>query len=297
MTTKINPAFRLDGINLPIDRILPMKQVATDETKNSTLRRIMSSIKVVGLIEPLIVFPQGSGKAANYSLLDGHIRLEAMRKLGFTKISCLISTEDEAYTYNHKVNVVPPIQEHFMIMKAISDGVSEERIAAALSVDVGKIREKRDLLNGICEEAVEMLKHKTPSREALREMRKVKPMRQMEMAELMIRSNAFTAGYAKCLLAATSDDQLVDPQKPKTPKGLNCDDIAGMEREMESLEQNFLALADTHGKTVLDLTLATTYLRRLMDNAAVTKFLATRYSHIHAEFVKLIETTSLDRGA
>lgn len=296
MAAKINPAFKLDGINLAIDRILPMKQVPTDEAKNSTLRRIMSSIKEVGLIEPLIVYPQGNGKNVNYSLLDGHFRLEAMKKLGFNTIPCLISTEDEAYTYNHKVNVVPPIQEHFMIMKAIEDGVSEERIAKALSVDVAKIREKRDLLNGICEETVELLKDKTPSREALREMRKVKPMRQMEMAELMIRSNNFTSGYAKCLLAATAEDQLVDPQKPKAPRGMTADDIAGMEREMEALDQNFVALADTHGKTVLDLTLATTYLRKLMDNAAVVKFLSTRYRDIHAEFLKLIETTSLERA-
>src|SRR5271154_1966100 len=94
----------------------------------------------------------------------------------------------EACTYNHKVSRVAPIQEHFMIMKAIEQGVSEERIAATLDIDVGRIRQKRDLLVGICPEAIALLKDRDASPGALREIRKVKPMRQIEMAELMLAS-------------------------------------------------------------------------------------------------------------
>jgi hypothetical protein len=37
-----------------------------------------------------------------------------------------------------------------MILKAIERGVLEERIAKALNVDVGSIKRKRRLLDGIC---------------------------------------------------------------------------------------------------------------------------------------------------
>ena len=47
-----------------------------------------------------------------------------------------------------------------MILKAIERGVSEERIAKALNVDVESIRRKRRLLDGICTEAAEILKDK-----------------------------------------------------------------------------------------------------------------------------------------
>jgi hypothetical protein len=40
----------------------------------------------------------------------------------------LISTDDEAFTYNNRVNSIAIIQEHKMILKAIENGVSEERI-------------------------------------------------------------------------------------------------------------------------------------------------------------------------
>jgi ParB-like chromosome segregation protein Spo0J len=295
MAEQLFPAFDLHGVHIAVDRILPMKQVVTDPKKNGTFRRVLSSIKEVGLIEPLIVYPQG-GKGSNYSLLDGHIRFEALKQLNYERVPCLISNEDEAYTYNHKVNVVPPIQEHFMIMKAIENGVSEERIARALDVDVAQIRQKRDLLNGICEEAVELLKNKNASRETLRELRRVKPMRQIEMAELMLKSHNFTCSYAKCLIAASPDDQLTDPARSKAPKGVKAEEVAAMEKEVESLEQNFLALEEAHGKNTLHLVLAVAYLRKLLDNNAVGKFLANRYADINSELQKLIETTSLERS-
>lgn len=65
-----------------------------------------------------------------------------------------------------------------------------------ISVDVAAIRRKRDLLDGICPEAVQLLKDKRASAGAFREMRKVKPMRQIEMAELMVAANNFSGSYA-----------------------------------------------------------------------------------------------------
>jgi hypothetical protein len=40
-------------------------------------------------------------------------------------------------------------------------------------------------------------------------------MRQIEMAELMLASNNFSAHYAQCLFAATPTEQLLEPDKPK----------------------------------------------------------------------------------
>jgi hypothetical protein len=75
-------------------------------------------------------------------------------------VFCLIATDDEAFTYNKRINRLAPIQEHFMIVRAIERGVSEQRIARALGVNVPRIRQKRALLHGICREVVELLKDK-----------------------------------------------------------------------------------------------------------------------------------------
>lgn len=290
---KVRTAFEPELVTVALDRIFPLKQVPFDAEKNPTCRRIASSLKALGLVEPLVVYPQ-KGKAGDYMLLEGHVRLQALKAAGKREALCLVATDDEAYTYNHKVNQVNPIQEHFMILKAIENGVSEEAIASTLSVDVASIRAKRDLLKGICPEAVQLLKERPVNPGVIRELRKVKPMRQIEMADLMTTTHNFSAPYAKCLLAATPQEELVEPDKPKQVKGLKPEEITRMEREMEGLENDFRMIEEGHGKNVLNLVLACAYLRKVLDNAAVVRFMARKYPDILAEFQKIVESSSLE---
>ena len=123
-------------------------------------------------------------------LLDGHIRLMALRDLGHVEAACLVATDDEMYTYNNRLNRLATVQEHYMIRRAIDRGVSPDRLAKALSVDVSQIMKKMTLLNGICPEAVELLKDRQFSPEVTRAIRKMKPTRQVECVELMVPDGA-----------------------------------------------------------------------------------------------------------
>ena len=285
-------AFDPKGIALPFDRILPLKKITAAIKRSARYQRIVASIREIGIIEPLVVFPQ-NGKKRRYILLDGLLRFEAIKDLGKTEAFCLVATEDEAYTYNHKVNQVIPIQEHFMILRAIENGVSEDRIAATLNVDVKSIRSKRDLLKGVCPEAVKLLKDRRVSGGAVRELSKVKPMRQIEMAELLIASGNLTASYAKCLIAATPDDQLVEKGAAKARTGLSPEEITRMEREMENLSRDFRQIEETHGRNVLNLVTSVAYLRKLLDNASIVRFLYRHQADMLTEFQKIVEATSL----
>jgi hypothetical protein len=163
-------------------------------------------------------------------------------------------------------------------------------------VDVAAIRRKRDLLEGICPEAVQLLKDKRAPAGAFREMRKVKPMRQIEMAELMVAANNFSGAYAQCLLAATPQEQLLEPDKPKEVRGLSPEDMSRMEREMENLGQDLRSVEDSHGRNVLNLVLVVGYLKKLLDNARVVRYLSQNSAEILAEFQKIVETKSLGTG-
>jgi ParB-like chromosome segregation protein Spo0J len=88
-------------------------------------------IAEIGLVEPPVVARSREG-LGKFLLLDGHLRAEVLREQGVTEVCCLVSTDDEAYTYNKRVNRIAIIQEHRMILKAIENGVSEERIARSL---------------------------------------------------------------------------------------------------------------------------------------------------------------------
>jgi len=153
----VKMAFIPETVMIDVDKILPLKQIKPSTKNTKKYRQIYTSVKEVGIIEHLVVYPQND-KTGFYMLLDGHMRLEALKDLKQKEVRCLISTDDEGFTYNHKVNRLSTIQEHFMILKAIEKGVSEERIAQTLNVNIAKIREKRDLLKGITPEIVELLK-------------------------------------------------------------------------------------------------------------------------------------------
>ena len=60
-----------------------------------------------------------------------------------TEVRCLIAADDEAYTYNKRINRLATVQEHFMIVRAIERGVSEDKLAKALNLDIKAIKRRR----------------------------------------------------------------------------------------------------------------------------------------------------------
>jgi len=292
MPATVKMAFESESRMVPLESILPLRRIDAGVRKTVKYLRIAASITELGIIEPLVVYPQDAA-SAGYLLLDGHIRFDILKERGETEALCLISTDDEAFTYNHKVNQVSPIQEHLMILKAIESGVSEERIAATLNVDVARIRQKRNLLSGVCPEAVELLKEKRTAAGGLREFKKVTPMRQIEMAELMIASNNFTGSYAKCLVAATPQDQLTEGKDAADGYGLSREDASRLEREMGKLGREFKLIEESYGRNVLTLVVYVAYVKKFLRNGNVTRFLSRRYPEILAEFEQLIEAADL----
>lgn len=155
--TSVRIAFEKAEVTLPLANIVSQRTITTEYRNGPKYKQIVKSIEAVGIIEALVVYPKSANE---YLLLDGHSRLEALRELGVHEVRCTISTDDEAYTYNKRVNHASHVAQHFMILRALENGVSEERLAEALSVDVKNIQKKRDLLNGICPEAVQLLRNR-----------------------------------------------------------------------------------------------------------------------------------------
>ena len=177
-----------------------------------------------------------------------------------------------------------------MILKAIESGVSEERIAKALNVTPKTIRESKNKLTDISAEALDLLKDKPIADVALRLLKKVKPYRQVEMAELMTLSNTYTASYAKALLAATPVEQLVAPLKPDS----RPEQLAKLESEMRCIERDFVVLEESYSRDTLNLQLARGYLKTLLQNARVARYLGQRHGELLAQLQRVVEVSSLE---
>jgi ParB-like chromosome segregation protein Spo0J len=295
LVRKIALAFHPDAFYLSIERILPLRTVPPHVRTSQKYKCILATLKEVGLIEPLIVYPQRA-QPKLFLLLDGTLRFDMLKEMGETEVLCLRATDDEAVTYNHKVNQLSPIQEHFMIMQTLRNGVSDDRIAAALHVDVAAIRRKCDLLVGICPEAVELLRDRRISPAALREVKRVLPLRQVEMAELMIGFNNFSASYAKCLYAGTPSEEKIAEDVPPDDRGLSGEDTARMQRETASLHREIKLIEESHGETVLNLVPAVGYLRKVLANSRVIKYLQSHHAEILVELRKIIDEPDLRLG-
>lgn len=280
--------FEGSSRRLAIANIQPLKLVTEAVKKTSKYAQIVASIDQIGIVEPPVVARDRNDRG-KYLLLDGHLRIEALKDRGETEVVCLISIEDEAFTYNKRVNRIAIIQEHRMIIKAIERGVSEERLAKALNVDVASIKRKRRLLDGICVEAAEILNDKHIAIHALAEFKKLAPLRQIEAAELMVAMNKYTISYARSLVAATSRDQLAEGYKPRPIKGLPDEQIALMQREQANLEREFRIVEQSYGTDHLDLVLANGYLGKLLGNPRVVRYMAQHHQEILLEFQKLVE--------
>lgn len=290
-TRPVRQGFEDDCILVRLDQLLPAKILGKPIKSTIKYKQIVASITEVGLVEPPVVArnPESSG---SFFVLDGHLRIEAWKDLGHTEIECLVSTDDEAFTYNKQVNRLAAVQEHAMIVNALNQGVPEERIAKALSVDVATIRRRSRMLNGICPEARELLKDKNCPMAMFEILKRMQPLRQIEAADMMINANNYSIAYARAILAGTPQNQLAQPNKPKTIKGITPDAIARMEKELARLQENMASIQETYGKEHLELTVVKNYLKRLLENERIAGFLLANRPEFLAEFQSIVDLSS-----
>ena len=284
----VQMAFEKEVMRIDIDDIHPLYLVAAATRQTVKYKRIAASIREVGVIEPVVVARDRS-EPQKYLLLDGHLRLDVLKDQGINEIYCLISTDDEAFTYNKRISRLAIIQEHKMILKAIERGVPQARLARALNINVRSLQEKTRLLDGICPEAAELLRDKHMSMTGFRMLKKMTSVRQIEAAELMVAMNKYTISYARSLLAATPLAQLKDSAMPKAIRGVSKEQIAMMERESANLEREVRLAERTYGADHLDLVLARGYVAKLISNVRIIRYLAQNHAEFLPEFQRITE--------
>jgi hypothetical protein len=241
----------------------------------------------------LPVVAANSAKEGKYYLLDGLLRIEALKDQGAQEVECIVSTDDEAYTYNKRISRLSAIQEHRMIVRAVERGVHEEKIAEALHLDVGSIRRKFRLLRGICEEVAELLADKPCPMVVFAVLKQMKPLRQMQAAELIVGQNNYTSRFAKAILAASTDDQLVETGRTKPLSNVSREQIARLERELEAVQRRTKFVEETYGVDNLCLTVAKTYLTKLLSKPRIARWLERHQSDYLAEFRAVAELDAL----
>ncbi|MEJ2815019.1 plasmid partitioning protein RepB C-terminal domain-containing protein [Caulobacter sp. CCG-8] len=291
-TAPVKLGFREDGVVLQVAAIKSLKTLRATTKESGKYRQIVTSIRAVGLVEPPIVIPDADN-VGSYFVLDGHLRLEALRDLGVAEVACLVATDDETFTYNKRINRISVAQEHKMILRAIERGVPEEKLAEALGVDVITIRRRAKLLNGICPEVVDLLKDTATPMVVFDILRMMKPLRQIEAAELMVGQSNFSRNFANAMLVATPESQLATSKRKSPASGASRENMARLERELSALQGQIKSVEDTFGVDTLHLTVAKGYLSRLLAAGRVVRWLAQNRPEYLGEFQSIAEMRTI----
>ncbi len=278
MSDRVKSVFEEKVFALPTSSIIPRRSLAVGTRNSQAYLQIKASVKEIGLIEPLVVFPQND---KGFLLLDGHLRLAILKEFGIREAKCLLATDEDGYTYNKRVNYIPPVAQHLMLLQALNRGVSEDRIAAALNVDVNAVRQKAKMLDGICDEVVDLLRDRKMSPELFHVLRKMKPAIQIATAELMILRNDLSVAFAKTRLALTPPDLLNASGGSK--RRLKADSATAqmlLEEDTETLVRNLKAIEASYGTDILTLTVSCAYVGQLLGCPKVIRYLERNHEGI-----------------
>ncbi|MDX2251990.1 MAG: plasmid partitioning protein RepB C-terminal domain-containing protein [Nitrospira sp.] len=288
---RVLAAFEQDCVTLLIREILPLRALSPTIKTSEKYKQILASVREVGLVETPVV-ARSPKQRDTFMLVDGHVRIEVMKDLGFTEVECLVSTDDEAFTYNKRISRLSPVQEHRMITRAVERGVPPEKIAKALDLQPNSVLRKVRMLDGICEEAIAMLKDKPCPIAVFEILRKMKSIRQVEAAELLVNANNFGVAYASAILAGTPQSQLLDGAKAKRVIGVTAETMARMERELTRLQESITSVQDSYGKDHLHLTVIKGYITKLLGNPRIVRYLTQNRPEFLSEFQAIAEMSS-----
>jgi len=282
MVKDIETGFLMKGAIVPLTHIVPKKTITPKIRASQKYRQIVATIRYAGLVESVIVFPMPD-RPGYYLLIDGHLRVDVLLALGATETYCLFSKDDESFTYNHKVNRPTPVQEHFMILNIIKSGMPEAEIAQALDVDVENIRMKRDLMNGICPEAVALMAEHPFTLKVIRIIRRMKPIQQIATVTHMTALYNFTEKLANHLYITTPADLLVDSKKPSYVGDFSRESLAKMREGIETSRIQQEDIREKLGTVSINLNRASSHYEKWLANPRIQRHLQKYHSQALGE--------------
>lgn len=268
------------GLDVPVNRLRPLRERKITKREYD---RIVASIKAVGLIEPLVIYPEGE----NYVILDGAQRYRALLELGVKVVPCVLGKQREAFSSNRMVNRVSPIQEHRMIEKSLGE-VDEASIAAALGISGLGHRLKKTLLKQLHPDVAEAFDAGKISRVCAREFTHVKPQRQKEILQAMESYKDYTTTFARTLVVKTPPHQRENRGRKHNPWDKTAQRKNDLLRKLAEAEQKHDFYSQLYKQYTVDLLRLAIYARSLLTNVRLREYLDRHQPEIVTRFEDII---------
>jgi len=267
----------VDGRDIPIVKLIPRNK---RKVSQKYLKRIEASLRAVGLIDPLIVYPQG----ADFEILDGCLRYQILLEMGVESVPCLVGQEREAFTGNRMVNRLSAGQEMRMLRKSLEE-LDEKTIAAALGINGIKHRLNAGLLKKLAPEATKAFEAGKLTLRIARELAHVKPVRQTEILQLMHSCNDFSLTFAKGLVLKTPTSKRAKQNGAKQPWSRAQEKKTDLLKRLKEAEQQQDFYSGLYRQYTTNLLKLVIFIRSLLTNERVRDYLRVT----HPQRVEILE--------
>lgn len=205
---EVDPETHAAITRIAIDRIVAGKHQPRKDFDNAKLEELAQSIKVHGVIQPIVVKPAGSGK---YEIIAGERRWRACRQAGLKEIPAIIKTLDDRATAeislieNLQREDLNPLEEAEAYEALITEHhLTQEEIA-------GRVGKSRPVIAN----ALRLLQLPT-------EIQK------------MLRSNEISSGHARALLALKDAEHQVALAKKIKEENLSVRETEAIIKKIQS---------------------------------------------------------------
>jgi hypothetical protein len=269
-----------EGLDVPLIRLRPLRE---RKVTKQEFNRILGSIKAVGLIEALVVYPEGD----DYVILDGVQRFRALLELGVEVAPCILGPQREAFTGNRMVNRVSPVQEHRMIEKSLEE-VDEASIAAALGISTIGHRLKKSLLKRLHPDVAAAFDEGKINRVCAREFTHVRPARQKEILDAMAGYKDYSTAFARTLVVKTPPHQRDTGRRKNNPWDRSAQRKNDLLKQLADAEQKHDFYSRLYKQYTIDLLRMAIYVRTLINNTPVREYLQARHPSVVAQFEAII---------
>lgn len=269
--------------DVPIVKLIPRNE---REITKKYRQRIEASLKAVGLIEPLVVYPQGD----NFEILDGCLRYRILLDLGVESVPCIVGKKRESFTGNRMVNQLSASQEMRMLRKSLEE-LDEKTIANALGMVGISHRLNKHLLKRLHPDVVKAFEADKLNLQCAKELAHVKPDRQTEIIKMMESCSDFGVTFARGLVLKTPASKrakLNGKHSPWSRADGRKQDLLKRLREAEQQQDFYSTLYRQYTTNLLKLVI---YARSLLSNADVRKYLDKHHPQLVRTLEEIINST------
>ena len=279
--------LQVNGMDIPLTALTPLRERESLNTKtNRGYRRICSSIRTIGLIEPFCVCPEGGA----YVILDGYLRYRAFQQLNIEIAPCIVFQTKEAYTFNRMVNPLSCSQEVRMLRKAL-ETVDETTIADVFGVKDLHDRLARKVLALLHPKAKEAFDQDLLSRKAAKELVDAKPERQVEMLKEMKRVQDYTPNFIRALILKTPPEMRNPDRTSRSSWSTNSNKRREIVTRLQEAEQQQDFYTKLYRQYTADLMKMTLYVRKIVNTPALTAYLKEHHAATLKELTQIVMET------